>query len=255
MNKLLFVLAFAPAGFSQAPTAPPPIVRMTCQSGFSRGPELPYAYVKAAVDVLGMSSVTGIPQTWTIELHNNFASIEDLDKAIAATDRINPRDGYAEPHDELLAPPRAMIALYEPELSYRPDEAVRLLPKARYMGIAVHRIRLGMEAEFEQLVRLRKFTADSINLNRPELAYRVVSGAPAGTYLLMAPLVNLRSMDEGVPDLPPFAAPVLDERAKNAAKEAEVEIGREHLIFRLEPRLSYVSDEFAAVDEAFWRVK
>jgi len=33
------------------------------------------------------------------------------------------------------------------------------------------------------------------------------------------------------------------------------EFGRETLMFRIDPSLSYVSDEFAAGDRAFWRTK
>jgi hypothetical protein len=62
-------------------------------------------------------------------------------------------------------------------------------------------------------------------------------------------------MDEGVADVPAFAAGVADERAKTAPKQAELEIAREHMLFRVEPRLSYVSDDFAASDGGFWRGK
>ena len=123
------------------------------------------------------------------------------------------------------------------------------------MEVTIHRIRQGLESDFEHLVHLRKLTNESVNLNRPELAYRVFSGAPVGVYLVIAPLANLRAMDDGVPDVPAFAAGVADERAKSAPKQAELEIAREHLLFRVEPRLSYVSDEFAAADRGFWREK
>jgi len=256
MNKLVFALALAPAVFCQAPTDPPPILQIVCEYGHSVGPLKPYSAAKAAVDAVGMSSATGTPQTWTIELHNNFASIADLDKAIfPLAPSPSARDAYGQAQEDLLAPPRTMIALYEPEWSYRPDDAVRLLPKARYMEVTIHRIRQGLESDFEHLVHLRKLTNESVNLNRPELAYRVFSGAPVGVYLVIAPLVNLRTMDDGVADVPAFAAGVVDERAKTAPKQAELEIAREHLLFRVEPRLSYVSDDFAASDEAFWRRK
>jgi len=254
MRKILFALAVLPAAYSQAPTDPPPIVQVTCQPGYSAGPVRAYVSAKAAVDVVGMSSATGTPQTWTVELHNNFASIEDLDKALSVQPAMPPaHDAYGQPLDDLLAPPRTMIAIYEPDWSYRPGEAIRLLPRARYVGVTIHRLRVGLQDAFEELVRLRKLTNESVNLNRPELAYRVLSGAPAGMYVVIAPIATLRTMDEGVVDVPAFAAPVADARAKAAPKAADIEIVREHLLFRVEPRLSYVSDDFAAVDETFWR--
>jgi hypothetical protein len=255
MRKLLLALTLASSAYSQAPTAPPPIVQIACEPGNFNAPVKSYAAAKASVEAIGMSAATGQPQTWTVELHNNFASIEDLDKAISLTPLPLPRDAFGQPQEDLLAGPRTMIALYEPDWSYRPDEAIRLLPKARYMSVTIHRIRVGLEGDFDQLVRLRKLTNDSVNLNRPELAYHIVSGAPAGMYVIVAPLINLRAMDDGVADVPAFAAPVADERAKAAPKAADIEIGREHLLFRVEARLSYVSDDFAAGDETFWRGK
>ncbi len=256
MRRLLFALTVIPVAFCQAPTDPPPIIQVTSQPGYSNGPVRPYASAKAAVDAVGMSSATGTPQTWTVELHNNFASIEDLYKAMFGIPGAPPpRDDYGQPLEDLLAPPRTMIAVYEPDWSYRPDEAIRLLPKARYVGVTIHRIRVGLQGEFEELIRLRKLTNESVNLNRPELAYRVMSGAPAGMYVLIAPIATLRTMDEGVVDVPAFAAPVADARSKAAPKAADIEIVREHLLFRVEPRLSYVSDDFAAADEKFWRGK
>ena len=256
MRKLLSALAFASVAFAQAPTDPPPIVQITCKPGNATGPTRPYAGAKAAVDVVGMSSATGLPQTWMIELHDSFASIEDLDRAIVSTVHgVLPSDAYGQSQEDLLAPPRTMIALYEEGWSYRPGDAIRALPKARWVRVTIHRIRVGLEGDFEELVRLRKLTNDSVNLDRPELAYHVISGAPSGTYLVISPLNSLRAMDEGVADVPAFAAPVADACAKAAPKAADIEIGREHLLFRVEPRLSYVSDDFAAGDAGFWRGK
>jgi len=254
MRKLLFALALASAGFSQAPTIPPPVLQIACKPGTASGPTRPYAGARAAVDVVGLAAATGLPQTWMVELHANFASLEDLDKALTSqAPGRQPSDSFGQPQEDLLAPPRTMIALYEHAWSYRPDEAIRLLPKARYVNVTIHRIRTGLEADFAELVRLRKLTNDSVNLDRPELAYHVISGAPSGTYIVLSPLNTLRVMDEGVADVPAFAEPVADARAKAAPKAADIEIGREHLLFRVEPRLSYVSDDFASGDQQFWR--
>lgn len=254
MRKILAALALASAGFSQAPTIPPPIIQVSCQPGFFNRATRPYALAKAAIDVVGMAAITGPPQTWMVELHSNFASLEDLDRAVNPLPSSGQAgDRFGQPHEDLLAPPRAIIAVFERDWSYRSDEAIRLLPKARYIWVTIHRIRIGLESEFEELVHLRKLLIDSINLDRPELAYRVISGAPAGTYIVLSPFVTLRALDDGAPDVPAYAAPVADARAKAAPKAADIEIGREHLLFRVEPVMSYVSPDFAAGDPEFWR--
>lgn len=256
MKLLISLPLLCCSAFSQGAAVPPPIIQITSKPGAAAGPTRPYAGARAAVDVVGLAAATGMPQTWMIEMHPTFASIEDLDKALSAvTPGRQPSDSFGQPQDDLAAPPRTVIAVLQPGWSYRPEEAIRAFPKARYIRVTIHRIRAGLEAEFGELVKLRKLTNDSVNLDRPELVYHVVSGEPSGTYIVLSPLNSLRVMDEGVIDVPVYAAPVADALARAAPKAADIEISREHLLFRVEPRLSYVSDDFAAGDPNFWRPK
>ncbi len=122
--------------------------------------------------------------------------------------------------------------------------------------MTIYRIRAGTESDFSELLRLRRLSQDSVNLDRPDIAYSVISGAPSGTYIFLSPIVSLRTMDEGVANVPAWAEGLFDERKKaRTAIAPESQLSREHLLFRVEPRISYVSDEFAAVDEKFWRLK
>jgi hypothetical protein len=149
-----------------------------------------------------------------------------------------------------------MIAAYRPGWSYRPDQAIRLIPRARYFHVSIYRIRPGTEGDFGELVKLRRASQDSINLDRPEIAYEVISGEPSGTFVFLTPLTSLKALDEGVASTPVYAEGLTDARAKARAKVApDSELSREHLLFRVEPGLSYVSDEFASADPDFWRPK
>src|SRR5204862_6072215 len=121
-------------------------------------------------------------------------------------------------YDDVPAPARTMLALHRPEWSYRGDEAIRNFARARYFQISIYRIRPGTEASFSQLIRLRRATADVINLDRPELAYRVISGAPAGTLIFLAPIISLRSLDDGVSSVPPFAEGLAAAKSSEGSK-------------------------------------
>jgi len=188
-----------------------------------------------------MVSITGEPEAWQIESHQSFASIEDLDKAV----------GAVAPSQEVS---RTLIAFYRPGWSYRADQAIRLFPRAHYFHITIYQVRPDTENDLGELVKLRRLSADSVNLDRPDLAYQVVSGAPSGTFIFLAPLASLRTMDEGVTETPVYAEAIAEARAKTANKvSADGEISREHLLFRVEPRMSYVSDDFAQADRQFWR--
>ncbi|HLH19185.1 MAG TPA: hypothetical protein VKX45_18330 [Bryobacteraceae bacterium] len=248
MRFALLCLTFAAcSGFAQGPGDPPPILEIVQRPGSLRTPAKPYAETGAAINVIGMSAVTGLPQEWFLENHFTYASVEDLDRAINAPGALHP---IAEGE-----PARTLIATWQPQWSYHPEEAARLFPQARYFNITIYRLANGTEAGFAKLAALRRANLETRNLNRPDIAYEVISGAPSGMYLFVAPIVTLRSADEGTPNTPQYALGLADARAEVNNNTAPADISREHLLFRVEPRLSYVSDDFAAGQEAFWRGK
>jgi hypothetical protein len=213
------------AAFSQG-TTPPPIVRILSTGGPNRP-----GYADTTVDVIGLTATTGAPQTWWIEMHPSFASIEDHGSS----------SGY------LGNDSRAMIGVLQPGWSYLPEEAVRSLPRARYVRVTVYRIRPGTETDFARVAQYRKVASDKVTAGRADLFYHVVSGDDTGTYIALSPLASMSALDDGAADPPPSAP------AEVLAKEAEIEISREHYLFRVEPRLSHVSGDFANGDPHFWR--
>lgn len=258
MRTLLFAGILASCALAQGPTDPPPINQLTRKPGIGGKAIRPYADAKAAVDVVALTAMTGLPETWLVELHDTFASLENLDRGLSAVSPLRAQgDTIADSlRDDVLAPSRTMIATYQPNWSYRPDQAIRLFPKARYFHVSVYRIRAGTEADFGELVKLRRASQDSVNLDRPEIAYDVISGEPSGTFIFLAPITSLKTLDEGVAATPVYAEGLADARSKARAKVApDSELSREHLLFRVEPRLSYVSDGFASIDPDFWRPK
>jgi hypothetical protein len=244
MRKL--VLSGLVAGVAMAQslsTDPPPIVQILRKPGTTTEVR-PYGNVRAEVNAIGMRAITGLPETWMLEAHYSFASIEDLDQRLA----------NSPPRDEASAPALSMIGLYRPGLSFRPAEAVRLLPRSRYINVTMFHIRAGAENDFTEFMRLRRATADAINLDRPDLAFQVMSGAAAGTYVFIAPLQTLRSMDDGRNPVPVYAEQIANARRTDGKQiAADIELNREHFILRVEPRISWVADDFAEIDKSFWR--
>jgi hypothetical protein len=251
MKLVLLAVTLAGCAGAQGPGDVPPILQVIRKPGGVAGAGRPYAAAKANIDVVGMSSMTGQPETWLVELHSLFASIEDLDRAMTALGAT----GAAQTGDNLLAPERTVIALYQPGWSYRPQEALRRLGQARYFHVTIYRMRAGTGNDLEELMKLRRHEMDAVNLDRPDLIYRVVSGEPSGTCLVLAPLVSLKVLDDGVAKMPVYAEPLATAEAAAGKLAASGELGREHYLFRVEPRLSYVSDSFAGSDAGFWRGK
>lgn len=233
--------------------ADPPELLRVIRNVHDLEPSRPYADAKTAVNVLGMRAVSGPDEAWLMELHDSFASIEEVDQALASTRPARNSNASANlASDDLLAPARLLIALYRPGLSYRPDEAAKNLPKAHYLLISIYRIRPGNEAAFSEIVKLRRARSDSINLDRPEIAYEVVAGSMSGTYVFVAPFPTLKTLDDGLARTPAYAEGVRDASKKAAG---ETEVSQERLLLRIEPGLSYVSDDFASADPEFWNPK
>jgi len=208
----------------------------------------PYIDAKGAVNVVGMSSISGFSETWMLELHDSFGSLEELDKALSNVGQKGTSRSASS--DDLLTPSRALIGLYRPGLSYRADQAIQNLPKMRYFDVVIYRVRPGTELEFGKFLRLRGTSQDSVNMDRPDIVYQIISGETAGTYIVLTPLPSLKVMDDGRAATPAYA-----EGDQAAARKiaADSELIRERLLFRIDPRVSYVSDDFASGDSSFWR--
>ena len=230
---------------------PPDLVRFV--RGVAGGVSIqPYAEGNVQVNVLGMSAISGASETWLVEFQDSFASLEDTDKRLAP--RMAGQDMSGVAQDDVLPPSRTLVGLHRPWLSYRPEEAVKTFSKARYVLAAIYRIRTGSDFDFAELVKVRRARNDSVNLDRPEIAYQIISGAPAGMYVFVTPLASLRSLDEMRVKTPVYAEG-LREAAITAGKKAgaAIDLVEEHLMFRIEPGRSRVSDEFASGDASFWK--
>src|SRR5260370_42600403 len=106
------------------------MVQLIRQAGFYFDSVSAYAQARAAVNVLGMTSATGPPETWLIEAHDSFGSIEAVHEAVhpalpdmGVGDRPNFLSG------DVLAQSKTLIGVYRPWHSYRPDQAARLLSR------------------------------------------------------------------------------------------------------------------------------
>jgi len=249
MKLLIMSGILAAPLIAQTITDPPPILHLIRRAGAATGsPLYPYAAGGVAVNALGMTTITAPAETWIVDTHNSFASIEYVNERVhpGGVNASGDRGEYLS--GDVLSDSRNIIAIYRPWLSYRPDQAARMLAKTRYFSVTLYQVRPGAAPDFGEALRTRRDVLDTINLDRPDMSNQVVSGAPSGTYLVFAPLTSLKSLDEG------FARRSASVEPRGANKAlSSAEINRDQLLFRMQPRISYVSDEFAAESLEFWR--
>lgn len=215
--------------------AQPPVIRV-----IRNGSASAYSEGRATTNLIGLSAVSGPLETWLLELHDSFASLEDLDKATG---------GLAAPNSA-IAPPRAFIGRLLPGLSYRPEQWMQDLPKTRYLAVVLYRTPAESYADFAKFLKTRRALANSVNLDRPAVVYQIISGETAGAYIVITALPSLHVLDDAKPPMPVYAE---GDQAAARKAAADIEMASEHSLFRVDPRMSYVSDDFASSDKSFWR--
>ena len=132
---------------------------------------------------------------------------------------------------------------YREELSCRPDEAIKLMRGARYPQVSIYRNRPGFGVDFNQLIRMRKAALDRVNADRPELGYQIISGANTGTYIFIAPFASPKILDDLSARWWRTDGPADGPRGAGRQIAAEGDITREHLLFRVEPRWSWIPED------------
>ena len=262
MKALLLVLAAAGAA-AQSPT-PPQVLRIIRQ-GIKPGASAEHEKIGASVargvarakypaNFLALSSISGVPETWILESHDSFASVEAATSFVDSTPAVKWwLSQYEAQSGASITEVRRLLAIYRSDLSYGGDQFAQNLPKMRYMSVVLVRLLPARDSDFAEAVRLVKGAYEKSGSDQPLIIYQVISGAPGPSYLFFAPMASLKAMDDAPARGKAMREALGEENAAKALKtSAEVTAASESFLFSLNPRLSYVSKEFAAIDPDFW---
>jgi len=74
---------------------PPALIRVIRNISPNAAAVQPYVNAKAAAQVLGLRSVSGLQETWLIEEHDSFASVEEIDRALSSVHPIAKRANHS----------------------------------------------------------------------------------------------------------------------------------------------------------------
>jgi hypothetical protein len=249
---------------AQTPTDPPAVLRII-REDIKEGREtahrnnensfmLEAATAHYPAHILGMSSLTGTGQAWFLEGHDSFEAVE---KTLAAYGTPDSKFAQIDELDaEFRSGSRSWLAMYRPDLSYLPEQWVQSLPKARFMNIDIFRIQPGHDADFAELGHMHVDAARKAVSDQPVVAYEIVSGMPAGTYLLFQPTASLKTLDTDTDRSNAMMRAMGDTAATRFVKGVrDTIVSDELLLFSIEPRMSYVPKEFIDADPDFWSQK
>jgi hypothetical protein len=203
---------------------------------------------------IALNSMAGGNEAWFLEAHNSFADVEKAEKAGEAPAVKPDLDQAMATDGEYLSGSRSLIGVFRKDLSYEPETAPGVA-KSRYMNVITLRVKLGSEAQLAANIKEMVKIYTSAQMQQPVIAYQVISGAPAGTYILFEPFVSLAEWDK---------YPALNQALKTAGgrkfdalhKELiEMTTFEESRLMSISAKMSYVSKEMAAADPDFWTPK
>ena len=204
---------------------------------------------------LGMDSMSGPSRAIFLVGYDSFAAWEKDNLATqknatlsATLDRAAVADG------QLLTSYDAGVLAYREDMSLRPNVNVA---QARYFEVMRFKVRQGHDKEWEDLVKMYMKGYGKATSDQHWATYQSVYGMDnGGVYLVFNAMKSLAEVDSGMGDSKKFEAQLGADGVKKLAEltAACVEDVQTNL-FMFNPKLSYISDDWAKTDPAFWKPK
>jgi hypothetical protein len=249
--------------WAQTPTQPPAVIHVTREAvkpGKGAAHEkTELMFVRAATKAkypfhyVAMSAIAGPNEVWFLEAYASFAEAEKADQVLDTEPFKTEWQQAATADGELLSGLNNVIAVYRKDLSYRGDQGMAMLPKARYVSVEQARLRPNSDKRLVETVKGLATAYEKANFEQPIFVYQVMAGAPSGTYLILEPMASLSEWDKW----PAVSKSVREAMGESAYEQmgktfAEIVEGSVRLLFSVSPKMSYVSKEFASADPDFW---
>lgn len=252
MNKYVWfpVLALiATPAFAQdwAPSGPPKVLAVTTEflkPGQAATHEKiesgwPRAFRKAnwPYHWLTVSSVSGTDRLLFLTGYQSFADAQADDTSQSALDWLRIEQEKLTIEDSAyVASKTHQTAVYEPDLSLRSNAP---LGGARYLLVTSIEVEPAQEQEFRKQLRAYMLGKQRGAYTERWATYRIVLGARDASFVMFQPLQSMQALDQGVVS------------SVNNLPTAGVRTIRRDLM-AFSPGMSYVSEEFAAGNTAFW---
>jgi hypothetical protein len=213
------------------------------------------SHAKWPTNYVGMTSLTGKPRALFFTFYDSFEALEKDGGAqaknatlSAAIDRAGEADG------QLLDSMDQGIFYFSDEMSLRPRAD---LSQVRFLQILSFHVRPGHDEEWTEVMKLVKGAYEKGVPDAHWGMFRQMFGGEGGTFLVLIGRKSLSEIDKGImQDDMKFAAALGEDGMKKLNEKfgASVDSSQEQL-FAINPRMSYVADEWIKADPDFWKPK
>jgi hypothetical protein len=203
---------------------------------------------------VALNSMSGKSRALYMARYDSFAEWEkdnklvDKNPALAGEiERASVADG------ELLQDVDSGVFTYDEDLSYKPHHDIS---DARYMEITMFHVRSGHREDWHKLAKLVKDAHDKAGTSAHWAMFEVAYGAPDGTYLALSADKSMADIDTGYSEEKKFRDALGDDGMKEMRDLfAQAVDSSQSELFSINPKQSYVSDEWIKSDPSFWKPK
>jgi hypothetical protein len=210
---------------------------------------------KFPVYYIALNSMSGKSRALFLTDYASFADWEKDNKIVdnnptlaAELERASVADG------ELLDEVDSMVYTYDADLSYHPHADIS---HAHYMEITVFKVRLGHRKEWHELTKMVTDANDKAGTSSHWATFEPAYGVDDGTYILLTADNSMADIDKGFAESKKFIEAMGGEEGMKKIDDlygSIVESSHTEL-FAINPKQSYVNDDFIKADPGFWKPK
>ncbi len=200
-----------------------------------------------------MNAVSGANEVWYMVGYRSFAEWEaehntNMQSAVlmASMKQLEPAG------TDLVDSSNSIVVVYRPDLSHGVSSVS--VPNARFVRTTVLRIRLGTEPAFVERTKDAKVANDKANTGAHWFTYQVVSGMPAGTYVIFSTMKSLAEADVD-------QSKAFQEALGEEGYAKRLQFARDNIIvansnlYAFNPATSRPDQTWVAANPDFWQVK
>jgi hypothetical protein len=210
---------------------------------------------KFPVYYVAMNSQSGKARALFMTRYDSFADWEKDNKLVDSNPTLGAgleRAGLAD--GELLDEVDSVVYTYDEDLSFHPHSD---LDKHRVYQISVFHVRPGKQKEWREVVKMVKDAHEKAGTSAHWGMYEIAFGAQDGTFIALTGDPSMSAIDLGYAEDKKFVAALggeegmrkLDQLFGEAVESSHSEL------FTVNPKQSYVSDDWIKSDPGFWKPK
>ena len=201
------------------------------------------------------TSMSGPGEAWFLGGYESLAAMETDQRNVDKTPVLSKElERLSQVDGDLLTGTRNILAVYRPDLSYRPDIGIAQM---RYFALTIITLKPGYDSAFAEVRKVVHAGHDKANMDEHWAMYQVASGLSGSTYLLFIPMKSLQEADVAQESHGKPYGDALGETGRQQLRDfarAGVE-STETKLLSFSPKMSYPSDEWVAQDPQFWAPK